>query len=111
MKFNGRPHPAFANNALTHKSITWWPTVLLVLLLGWLCFPSEAQAARDRKKPTVPTGLTATPASCSQIDLSWNASTDAGGSGLMGYKIYRNGVLLKQVLAPATATYVGLQVS
>ena len=54
--------------------------------------------------PTVPAGLTATAASCSQINLSWTASTDTGGSGLKGYNVYRNGVFLKQVLAPATST-------
>ncbi len=105
MKSNGRSTPAFTNNALTHNRNSWWLTALLVLLLGWLCSPCGAQAAtRDRKKPTVPTGLTATPAGCGQINLSWTASTDTGGSGLMGYKIYRNGTLFKQVLAPATAT-------
>src|SRR5258705_7501580 len=105
MKSNGRSILALTNTALTRNGNHWWPAVLLVLLLSCLCFPSEARAAtRDRKKPTVPTGLTATPSICSQIDLRWNASTDTGGSGLMGYKIYRNGVLLKQVLAPATQT-------
>ena len=66
MKFNNRPvlaftNNAFTNNALTHKNNSWWPAALLVLVLGWLCFPSEAQAATwDRKKPIVPSRLTAT---------------------------------------------------
>src|SRR5207253_3991242 len=55
----------------------------------------------DRTAPAVPTGLTAAAPSCSQINLSWLASTDTGGSGLKGYNVYRNGVYLKQV-APAT---------
>src|SRR5262245_23256170 len=46
----------------------------------------------DTTAPSIPTGLTATVASCSQINLSWTASTDTGGSGLAGYKVYRNGV-------------------
>ena len=54
--------------------------------------------------PTTPTGLTATAVSCGQINLSWTASTDTGGSGLKGYNIYRGGVFLKQVSAPATST-------
>ncbi|MBI2932168.1 MAG: hypothetical protein HYY16_11000, partial [Planctomycetes bacterium] len=37
--------------------------------------------------PTTPTDRTATAVSFSQIDLSWNASTDSGGSGLAGYQI------------------------
>ena len=43
--------------------------------------------AQDTAAPAVPTALTATAVSCSQIDLSWNTSTDTGGSGLKGYKI------------------------
>jgi YD repeat-containing protein len=39
--------------------------------------------------PTVPTGLGATPVSQSQINLSWSASTDTGGSGVAGYRVYR----------------------
>ncbi len=59
----------------------------------------------DTSPPSVPTYLTATAVSTSQINLSWHASTDnTGGSGLKGYKIYRNTSFLKQVLAPATST-------
>ncbi|NKE71371.1 fibronectin type III domain-containing protein [Candidatus Manganitrophus noduliformans] len=43
----------------------------------------------DTSAPTAPTGLTATAASSSQINLSWNASTD--NVGVTGYRIYRNG--------------------
>src|SRR5438552_9408301 len=67
--------------------------------------PSLSRATRpDRYSPTVPTGLRGTAASCSQINLAWTASTDTGGSGLKGYNVYRNGVFVKQVLAPATST-------
>jgi hypothetical protein len=66
----------------------------------------------DKAAPTVPTGLTATATGCNQVYLSWNPSTDLGTkvggttytSGLKGYNIYRGGVFLKQVLAPATST-------
>jgi hypothetical protein len=51
----------------------------------------------DTTPPSVPTGVSATAASCSQINLAWNASTDAGGSGVKGYNVYRGGVFLKQV--------------
>jgi hypothetical protein len=43
----------------------------------------------DVSAPSVPTGLTATAVSGSQIDLSWNASSD--NVGVAGYKIFRNG--------------------
>lgn len=43
----------------------------------------------DTQAPTVPTNLTATPISSSQINLSWNASTD--NVGIAGYVITMNG--------------------
>jgi len=58
----------------------------------------------DRTVPAVPTGLTAAAANCSQINLTWLASTDTGGTGLRGYNVYRGGAFMKQVLAPATST-------
>ncbi len=59
----------------------------------------------DSEAPTVPTGLTATVISKNQINLSWNSSTD--DTGVEGYNIYRNGVLLDTKLATvSTATVV-----
>lgn len=43
----------------------------------------------DSTAPTAPTSLSASAASTSQINLSWSASSDSGGSGLSGYKIER----------------------
>ena len=43
----------------------------------------------DTTPPTVPTGLTATASSSSQINLSWTASTD--NVGVTGYKVFRAG--------------------
>ena len=37
-------------------------------------------------------------------NIAWTASTDTGGSGLRGYNVYRNGVFVRQVLAPASST-------
>lgn len=46
---------------------------------------------------------------CGQIDLSWTGSVDTGGSGLWGYKIYRDSTYVQSVQAPATsATDTGL---
>lgn len=66
--------------------------------------PSEVSAGdasvrggRDRQPPTVPTGLFAAVVSCTQANLSWNASTDVGTSGLSGYRLYRNGAFVQQV--------------
>lgn len=41
--------------------------------------------------PSTPTGLSATVAGDNQVNLSWNPSSDAGGPGIGGYKIYRDG--------------------
>ncbi|CAH1195196.1 hypothetical protein PAECIP111891_00620 [Paenibacillus allorhizoplanae] len=46
-------------------------------------------AVSDTQAPTVPTSLSATAASSSQINLSWTASTD--NVGVTGYDIYRAG--------------------
>ncbi len=49
----------------------------------------------DTTAPTVPTGLSAVAQSSSQINLSWNASTDT--VGVTGYKIFRNGTQINSV--------------
>jgi chitodextrinase len=56
----------------------------------------------DTIAPSIPTGLSATGVGPSQINLSWSASTDSGGSGLAGYRVYRNG---SHVASPATNSF------
>lgn len=53
----------------------------------------------DTQAPTIPTGLTAAPASLTQIDLNWNASTD--NVGVTGYEIFRNGVMVASIAGTA----------
>jgi YD repeat-containing protein len=53
--------------------------------------------------PSVPTGLSATAVSGTQINLSWSASTDTGGSGLAGYRIYRGGSQIGTSTTPSYA--------
>ena len=56
----------------------------------------------DTTPPSVPGGLAGTPSSNS-VSLNWSASTDnAGGSGVAGYDVYRNGVL---VGSPTSTSY------
>ncbi len=49
----------------------------------------------DTTAPSVPTGLSASAVSSSQINLSWSASTD--NVGVTGYDVYRGGTLLASV--------------
>jgi chitodextrinase len=59
-------------------------------------------ACADTSAPSVPSGLAAAVVSCSQVNLSWAASTDTGGSGLAGYKVYRNSI---QVATTSATTF------
>lgn len=51
----------------------------------------------DTKSPTVPTGLSVTVVSSSQINLSWSFSID--NVGVAGYTVYRNGVPIANTTA------------
>jgi chitodextrinase len=50
----------------------------------------------DGQGPDAPTGLTASPVGGTQVNLSWNASTDANGT-VAGYDVYRNGVIIATI--------------
>ena len=63
--------------------------------------PVDATTQAAATGPTVPTGLAANPVSTTEIDLSWNPSTDGLGT-ITGYDVYRNGSLVTTVAAPAT---------
>ena len=51
--------------------------------------------AADASPPSNPTGLIATVASSTQVNLSWTASTD--NVGVQGYKLYRNGTYVAAI--------------
>lgn len=57
----------------------------------------------DNVPPSIPGRLKATAKSATRVDLSWRASTDTGGSGIAGYKVYRDGKLLNQELNVPTS--------
>ncbi len=63
-----------------------------------------ATTMSDAIAPTVPSGVSASATSCSQVTIRWNASTDTGGSGLSAYKLFRNDVYLKSVAATTLST-------
>ena len=64
---------------------------------------TTAGAKRDRRPPTVPTGLNVTSKTTSAVTLAWSASTD--NVGVAGYGVYRNGTRI------ATATSTGYTVA
>ena len=68
----------------------------LVNLLGSLVIMLSFTGISDAQTvpPTPPTGLTATAATCGQVNLSWGAAIDNSGTGLKAYSIWRtdNGV-------------------
>jgi hypothetical protein len=51
---------------------------------------STSTLSVDSIAPTIPQNAQALAASSSQLTLSWQASTDSGGSGLRGYRIYES---------------------
>ncbi len=53
----------------------------------------------DTTPPTVPLNLVATPGP-GQVELTWNASADIGGSGVNGYVIFRDGNEIATVPTP-----------
>ena len=64
-------------------------------------------AVADTTPPTVPQGLAAVATGSGRVDLSWSASSDAGGSGVSRYRVYRDGAALAE---PAATAYVDLAV-
>ncbi len=63
----------------------------------------KTPTAPDTTAPTLPASLSGTAVSINQINLSWNASTDTGGSGLAGYNIYRGGTKINSSLVTTTS--------
>jgi fibronectin type 3 domain-containing protein len=62
-------------------------------------------SAPDTTAPSTPAGLAANAVNSNQVNLSWSASTDSGGSGLAGYNIYRNGSKINS--SPVASTSYG----
>jgi hypothetical protein len=55
----------------------------------------STNAAPDTNPPTVPTGLSATRVTASEVDLSWASAVD--DVGVAGYKIYRDSIYIQTV--------------
>jgi chitodextrinase len=62
-------------------------------------------ACTDTQAPAVPAGLSSSNVTSNAVTLSWLASTDnAGGSGIAGYDITRNGTIIPVVGTSYTVT-------
>ncbi|HEY5758931.1 MAG TPA: fibronectin type III domain-containing protein, partial [Steroidobacter sp.] len=59
----------------------------------------------DTLAPTTPTLQSATASNGSTVNLAWSQSTDPGGSGIAGYRIYRNGSHITNAPGASTTTF------
>ena len=94
---------SFVDNAVS-PGTDYDYTVVALDAAGNASPPSAAvhvstSGAPDGTPPSQPTALTASAASSSQVNLSWNASTD--NVAVTGYRVYRNGTLLPGATQPS----------
>ncbi|MGI0094609.1 MAG: fibronectin type III domain-containing protein, partial [Nitrosotalea sp.] len=82
---------SYTDTGLTN-GVTYFYKVTAVNSVGESVSSNEASATPvvTASAPGSPTGLTATAASTSQINLSWTAPSNNGGSTITGYKIERS---------------------
>jgi len=66
-------------------------------------------SSSDTTPPSVPTNLSATAVSSSQINLAWSASTD--NIGVTGYNVYRGGIPIATVAGTSYQNTTGLSPS
>src|SRR5439155_1339480 len=86
---SGSTSTTYSDVGLAH-STTYTYRVSAINSIGTGSPSSTASATTLAVAPSPPTGLAATAPSSSQIDLTWTAPTDNGGSAITGYKIERS---------------------
>ena len=73
----------------------------------------RVRTVADRIAPQVPSGLAGLPTSCSLVTLNWTSlacpdqrwcGDNEGGTGLRGYRIYRDGVFLRELNSQVRTT-------
>ncbi|WP_459193776.1 fibronectin type III domain-containing protein [Halosimplex sp. J119] len=70
---------------------------------------ATTQTSSDTEAPTAPSNLSTDETTASSVDISWDGSTDDGGSGLDTYNVYVDGSRDQSVAADTTsATVSGL---
>jgi chitodextrinase len=67
----------------------------------WVLVLDATSVPPDTQAPSVPTGLSVTATSSSEIDIAWAPSTD--NVGVAGYQVYRDGTLVRTTSATAFA--------
>lgn len=87
----------FSNSAVKRMNVV---KALAAVQGGGSTSPTPAPGPGDTESPSIPGGLNALAGSSTQVQLSWNASTD--NVSVTGYRVYRNGV---QVGTTAATTY------
>src|SRR5207302_497249 len=85
----GSTTTTYSDTGLTHGT-TYTYRVSAINSVGTGSPSSTASATTLAVAPSSPTGLSATAVSSSQINLSWTAPSDNGGSAITGYKIERS---------------------
>jgi chitodextrinase len=100
----GENATSYSHTSLSPNT-TYYYRICAVNSAGSSGYSNVAQATTlspaDTIPPSIPTNLTATAVSSSQINLLWNAFTD--NVGVAGYKIYRNGSYLRSVTGTLTS--------
>jgi hypothetical protein len=88
--------------SIVRRSVFVWAAVV-GLALGHSA--PALGAKNDTRSPRIPSALAVSASGCGQINVSWTTATDnPGGTGVVGYDVFRNGSFLKSVAAPATST-------
>src|SRR5437867_3545495 len=85
----GSTSTTYSDTGLTHTT-TYTYRVSAINSVGTSSPSSTTSATTLAVAPSPPTGLAATTVSSSQINLSWTAPADNGGSAITGYKIERS---------------------
>lgn len=76
---------------------------------GVITAGAPAGTTPDTTPPSVPTNVSVTGKTSTSATLSWSASTDnVGGSGVKGYEVYRDGVLVDGNVSALSYTFNNL---
>ncbi len=74
--------------------------------MGNIVHTAPVSVRVDNTAPSVPSGLSLTNVTVSDVNLSWNVSSDV--SGVAGYYLYRDGVLIATIISGTSYTDAGL---